>query len=57
MDNLSTFRCTGGVLEEVLYVQLNNALVWSSRLGVHNAEVRGVVVRRECFTGVVREVT
>jgi hypothetical protein len=47
----------GGVLEEVLHVQLDNALVWSSRLGVHNAELRGVVVVRECFTGVVHVVT
>ncbi len=57
VNNLSTFRCTGGVLEEVLHVQLDNALVWSSRLAVHDAELRSVVVGRECFAVVVHVVT
>ncbi len=47
----------GGVLEEVLYVQFDDALVWSSRLAVHNAELRGVVVLRDGFTGIVHVVT
>ena len=49
VNDSSTFRLQEEVLEEVLHIQLDNALIGSTRLAVHNTEFAGVVVWRDGF--------
>ena len=48
--------CLGGVLEEILHIQFDNARVWSTSLAVHHTEGVGVVVPRDVFGGIVHRV-
>ena len=57
MNDLFTFRFTGGVLEEVLHAECNNALEGSSSFAVLNAERAGVVILCDAFTGIVHVVS